>query len=1081
MASVNKELLDSFISEVEGYLKDIDLYLSRQLEDSAFVEGRFPIYESVHNTKGAASMVKNQALAQCASMFQRYLDEAMMEDGLRMADVFQPIDQFSYAIRKMLDNLRADKEAENAVILETLCKDLGLEATVAPTAGTTTNEGQSDPLLEGFLAESRELIAGLEGMVGRFSKTPDDPEIQEELLTCLSTLRDGAAMVQLKSLQTLSQKLIHLLQGIQDNSLPSEGSVTDLFGLAQATMKDILAAVENKEDDGQAAISNFKSLAKMFLTHEQFVLLFEDGREEKQGTGASAQEHETSQSSFLSGSQSPSVKDEYLEQLRDLFREEGREHIQDLSQHLLDLEQDKTGYEVWKRIYRTMHTLKGAAATVGFTVLSSVAHRVEDLADEVTQGKRPADEPVLDFLYGVKNLLEPLLEFHGEDMGQLERIKQEFDRMLEDLSRSPAGRGSSEFVQSKAVAKPDKALSTVSLESPSSQALVQRSIKVRMDRLDGLMNHVWELRNNQSHISEQAAIMSNLAKKLRKERKNLSQTVNNFLRRHQWELPNSLSRGMGGHGGFSELEFDTYGEMAVFSRTLEEIDFRVASYIKYVENLLLDFSESNHQLGKLIQTLQDDMIDARMVPVEDLFRYLSYQTADLARRFKKRVTVRMDTSGTEIDKAISDQIGESMMHLIRNSITHGVESPEERREAGKDEQAEIRLRSYQDEQHVVLEISDDGRGINVDRLRDVAVERGLFTPEDVATKSDDEVIGFIFYPQFSTKKDIDDVSGRGVGMEVVLHHVSSLFGSINVESERGKGTRFIIKLPLTLAIQNVIQVKVSGHDLMLPMSYVDTILEPDTVDALLDDQFMVSWKGQPIPIRELSGFLNLNRDSDYNQVAKNKPVVVLRSGTKWLGLWVDNVVGHEDIVIRPLPGVLVDAVQYIGVTITRSGTAQLVLNVPALFEIQAEMPVVSTPRQVRDSRVKVMIADDSLSIRKAIQGMLEDHNFETITAKDGMIAWQKLHATEPDLLLVDLEMPGLNGYELMERIRNTPDFNALPMIVLTSRGGRKHREMAMKSGANEFLTKPVLEKKLLEAIMAFLPPSLKNQVLGEVN
>ena len=266
---------------------------------------------------------------------------------------------------------------------------------------------------------------------------------------------------------------------------------------------------------------------------------------------------------------------------------------------------------------------------------------------------------------------------------------------------------------------------------------------------------------------------------------------------------------------------------------------------------------------------------------------------------------------------------------------------------------------------------------------------------------------------------------------------------------------------------------------MLPMNYVDTILEPDTVDALLDERMAVEWKGQTVPIRKLASFLNLNEGEEDNDPAGNKPVVVLRSGAKWLGLWVDNVVGHEDIVIRPLPGVLVDAVQFIGVTLTRAGKAQLVLNVPALFEIQAEMPIVSTPGMLRHNRVKVMIADDSLSIRKAIQGMLEAHNIETITAKDGLIAWQKLHAAEPDLMLVDLEMPGLNGYELMERVRLHPDFRALPMIVLTSRGGRKHREMAMKSGANEFLTKPVLEKKLLETILAFLPAKLKQVVLLE--
>ena len=432
----------------------------------------------------------------------------------------------------------------------------------------------------------------------------------------------------------------------------------------------------------------------------------------------------------MHGSRKAAVKNEYLDQLRALFREEGREHIQHLSQHLMDLEKNPTGYEVWKRIYRTMHTLKGAAATVGFSVLSGVAHQVEDLADEVTQGKRAANERFLDFLYGVKNLLEPLLEFQGEDMGQLGRLQAEFDRMVDELRAQPDDTGRSAKTQTVQRPVVEEQASVEIEAAPMPSRMVQRTIKVRMDRLDALMNQVWELRNNQSRLGEQAAIMANLAKKLRQERKSLSQTVTNFLRHHQWDLPTMSVTGQGGHGGFSDLEFDSYGEMAVFSRTLEEIDFRVASYIKYVENLLLDFSESSHQLGKLIQGLQDGMIEARMVPVEELFRYLSYQTADLARRFKKKVRVRMDTTGTEIDKAISDQIGESLMHLIRNCITHGIETPDERTAAEKTEQGEIRFGSYQDEQHVVLEISDDGRGIDVARLREVAVERGIFTPEE---------------------------------------------------------------------------------------------------------------------------------------------------------------------------------------------------------------------------------------------------------------------------------------------------------------------------------------------------------------
>ncbi|MGH8806929.1 MAG: hybrid sensor histidine kinase/response regulator, partial [Noviherbaspirillum sp.] len=432
-------------------------------------------------------------------------------------------------------------------------------------------------------------------------------------------------------------------------------------------------------------------------------------------------------------------------------------------------------------------------------------------------------------------------------------------------------------------------------------------------------------------------------------------------------------------------------------------------------------------------------------------------------------------------------------HLLRNAIVHGIESREERRAAGKNETGELLVEIRQEGNEVVIHFSDDGQGLNLDRIRDKAQRTGLLAND--AEVSDDDVRDLIFHPGFSTAEEITELAGRGVGMDVVRSEAAALGGRVATKSEPGKGTHFTIHLPLTLAVTQVVLLSTGGRTYAVPSVLVEQVqqLKTNALAAAYNDGAVV-WQGQRVPIHYLSSLLGDHAASPVSQ--HYSPLMILKSGNDRVAVHVDEIVGNREVVVKNIGPQLARMIGIAGATVLGSGDIVLILNpVPlaqraahdtlraprlasadalpptgAVAEIATQDPSMPNVEPVQGLRTQkiVMVVDDSLTVRRVTQRLLTREGYQVVLAKDGVDALEHLQSLKPDVMLVDIEMPRMDGFDLTRNVRDDERTRNIPIIMITSRTAAKHRNYAMELGVNEYLGKPYQEEQLLNLVASFI-------------
>jgi chemosensory pili system protein ChpA (sensor histidine kinase/response regulator) len=431
------------------------------------------------------------------------------------------------------------------------------------------------------------------------------------------------------------------------------------------------------------------------------------------------------------------------------------------------------------------------------------------------------------------------------------------------------------------------------------------------------------------------------------------------------------------------------------------------------------------------------------------------------------VTLTVRGESAEVDNGIIEQIADPLLHLIQNAVAHGIEFAAEREGRGKAAAGHVTLSASQEGGFILVEVEDDGRGIDTELLRRHAVERGLLPAAEAATLPDREALNLIFVPGFSTASAVTQTAGRGVGLDVVRTNVSRLNGEIHVETEAGRMTRFVLKLPLTVSIADALMVRCGSETVAFPLTAVSAMRSVAPHEILTaGGRETVRLDDRAIDLVRLDRALGLIASPP----ARRLPVVVMRGGGKPFGVVVDELLGKEEIVIKSL-GALLDGVgPFSGATISGEGRVILLLDPTLLREAASRMPTALTresadaPRAVVDTRPTVMLVDDSVSIRKFVGQMLEKAGFRVVTAVDGHDALQQLVEQTVDLVVTDLEMPRLNGYALIEDLRRRPATREVPVIVMTTRAGEKHAALARRLGVRHYVTKPVDEQSFVRIV-----------------
>jgi len=422
---------------------------------------------------------------------------------------------------------------------------------------------------------------------------------------------------------------------------------------------------------------------------------------------------------------------------------------------------------------------------------------------------------------------------------------------------------------------------------------------------------------------------------------------------------------------------------------------------------------------------------------------------------------------------VVERIMAPLEHLLRNAVAHGIEPPERRRAAGKPEFGTITVSQAREGAEVVVRVSDDGRGIDVDAVRSKAIARGLMDPE--AELPDQEILPFILESGFSTAESLNQIAGRGVGMDVVNSEIKQLNGSLAIESVKGEGTAFIVRLPLTLTVSRALMVYLAEDTYAVPLMGISAVVRTtreELQELLGQEQPRYQWLEEEYDLLHLGTVLGVGTLEQPGPEGQKPALLLVNTGEQRVALAVDGLLGSREVVVKPVGRQLGTVRGLSGATILGDGRVALILELPAIVRMGVSkrgQPAAGSASAAAPRRGKpiVMVVDDSITVRKVSSRLLERNGFRCVTAKDGVEALAALQETIPDVMLLDIEMPRMDGYELATHIRNTAQFRDIPIIMITSRSGEKHRERAMQIGVNVYMSKPFQEGELLEKVRGF--------------
>ncbi|MEW5947202.1 MAG: response regulator, partial [bacterium] len=508
-----------------------------------------------------------------------------------------------------------------------------------------------------------------------------------------------------------------------------------------------------------------------------------------------------------------------------------------------------------------------------------------------------------------------------------------------------------------------------------------------------------------------------------------------------------------------------YEHASAGEQNLDWLVGELAALKSDLDALFIEFQNDGINIGRVIDDLQDETMKLRMLPISQVFSKFPRKVRDIARSLGKKVDFVMEGEETELDKTLIEEIEDPLMHLIRNAIDHGIETTEERTQKGKPETGMIRLTAYHEGNSVVVEVEDDGKGMDPERIRRKALERRLISEEEAAQMDDRQALNLIFIPGFSTKEEVTDLSGRGVGMDVVKDNIHKLKGTVRVRSVPGEGTVFKLKLPLTLAIIQSMIVKTGGMKFVIPMDPIEAtdLLTTDKVSSV-EGRSVFRYHDQVLPLVRLSDVFQIESRRDE---ASGLPVVIVGVADVKVGLVVDEVIEKQQVVIKTLGDFLGDVRHLVGATIFGDGSIALIIDVGGIVasvsQIAQRAGRAGVAAEARRAK-KILLVDDSLSGRLAQRDMLERMGYGVAVASSGFKALEMLREEKFSAVVTDINMPRMDGYEFAAKMRASERTRRLPVIMVTSDIKRVDRDRGAEVGINEFLAKPFSDEDLRQAV-----------------
>jgi chemosensory pili system protein ChpA (sensor histidine kinase/response regulator) len=968
--------------------------------------------------------------------------------------------------------------------------------------------------VETFLQEAAEHLQYLREYVSVLQELEPRREDQERLYIAAHTLSGTSASYGFPRFSEIAGKLAHVFQYAMNATLGNDlhGPLIEFLSDGISLLETDLLEISDTGNENIEDIAAFKERYRFAFPTEPPPLNYLQPAAPAIPTNFP--EEETSVAA-ATGSYFDALPgdEEVPEEILEFFQPEAEEHLQVVSDCLISLEGNNNPEEI-NKLFRAIHTVKGSAAQVGLRRLGAIAHRVEDLIGRLRDGEIEPSPAVVDLCLESVDVLKKTLHRQWEDDAEMRTVVDSLlGRIAEFAPMEPE--------EAEAPAEAASGAEAAAAEEGASQKLVPahggakqtgaagssnaKSVRIALERLDHMMNTVGELVINRTRMVGRVAELEKLVETLGFSKERLQGKVGEFQEKYEFnrisssrlggprnapQTPQMLTSAAAGDtsylSDFSELEMDRYDDFNILSRSMTEISADVNEVLSQLEGFIGRVEGDIDEFTKLAHHLQDEFTAARMVPIGTLYSRLTRAVRDAAKSAGKNVELDLSGSETELDNNIIQQISDPLVHLVRNSVAHGIERPEGRLAAGKPEAGKVALRAYHRGNHIYIEVEDDGRGIDYERVKQSAIERGLVSLETADRLTERDLREMLFHPGFSTAPVKTELAGRGVGLDIVRANLNVLNGEIDIQSKTGEGTKFTLKVPLTLIISPALFVRCGTSNYALPLAVVEEIrrLRADEIEDV-GGKLLTKVRDVVTEVVRLDTYLGLPPLEPVNGYFR---MVVANAGNRQIGLVVEEVIGKDEIVIKNLGEYLRRVKLFPGTTIAPDGSLILLIDLNRMVatepnerrQIQASasaarvfapgsaavakgtIPVDAIDR-VQQERV-IVVADDSISVRKFVGRMLEKNGYRVMLAGDGLEAAELVSLHGCHLVITDLEMPRMTGYELMAQLRQSPTTRRIPVMVVTSRAGAKHRDRAIKEGAAAFLTKPVQEDQLIAAV-----------------
>ena len=1081
-AGIEAELLGIFISEAQEVLALVAATLPAAHAEPSNQETLTMLRRSFHTLKGSGRMVGLMQFADGGAALERVMNAWLADGRSASADLLALLDFAAADMAAWVAELAAHGvsargsaalvAAAGAVQAGAAFARPAAAASAAPAGGRVIEFPSAWapalpvddnmrrfggleialPLYNIYLAETDELMRVLTQDFGEWRHEPLRA-VTPAALTAAHTLAGASATVGFKALHDIAHALEMALGALAEPAPLLAALLTDsqrdLLDAALACARAMLQRFAL----GELAPARPALVAQLAELRAQLGRGAEATRQNPAHGSAAATDpdwlaHEQAAAPAMeavSAPLNPHFGDDLDADLLPVFLEEAADLLPAIGNGLRQWQRNPADSGPVQNLLRALHTVKGSARMAGAMRLGQHTHDLESQIENMVHAgtSTPA-------------AFDELLANYDHALLLLEQLQQP----------APAFAGAATHAALAAAA--------AAVQAPARTALV----RVRADILDRLVNQAGEVSITRSKLENQVATLKSSLHDFSDNLARLSRQLREVEMQAESQIASRMS--ISSEREFDPLEFDRFTRLQELTRMMAESVNDVASFHESLSRTVEAAGADLVQQSRLTLELQRDLMRVRMVPFSSLSERLFRVARQSAKELDKRVNLDIRGSAVEIDRSVLEQMAAPFEHLLRNAIVHGIESRERRGAAGKAETGEVLVQVSQQGNEVVIEFSDDGAGLDLAKIRAKARAAGMLGTSVEIT--DAEAADLVFAAGFTTADTLTELAGRGVGMDVVRAEAQALGGRVAIASEAGKGARFTIHLPLTLAVTQVVLTASAGKTYALPSILVEQVLQLKA--AALNEAHSNGWlsfQGRQVALHYLPTLLG--ERAARGPAQRSSPVIILKSGADRLAVQVDDVIGNREVVIKNIGPQLARMIGIAGATVLGSGEIVLILNPVALSLHGAQHPpgedatdaagdvdagAGSGVAQALKRDAVIMVVDDSLTVRKVTQRLLEREGYRVILAKDGVDALEHLQQAIPDLMLVDIEMPRMDGFDLTRNLRGNAGTQAVPIIMITSRSADKHRNYALGLGVNAYFGKPFQEDKLLAAIAGLL-------------